>query len=389
MKILFWHRKQKQNARGEAPIYCRITINGIRGTDFTTDVFCKTGHFNAGKQEIIDDEIGNLKLATIKHKINTIYLELENKSETITPNIIRDILKGNRKMNITFMNLMDEFREYREKQVGLGEIKEGTLERCYVAIKNMVLFLTENSMKSIPIEMVSPKLINDFYYWIQERKKTGPEYATKTIHIFKAMMNYAILNNYIKHNSLLALRFKRGPKKRIEFLRPEEIEVLKRKKFQSERLQQVADLFLLQCFTGFAYADLAEFRPEQHIETDKKGREWIIKARAKNEEESVLPYFPEAKAIVEKYMNISLTGVSLKLPVISNQKYNAYLKEIGDICGFRINLTTHIGRKTFGTIALNQGYSIESVSKMLGHTDIKTTQKHYAVILKQRILNES
>lgn len=87
-------------------------------------------------------------------------------------------------------------------------------------------------------------------------------------------------------------------------------------------------------------------------------------------------------------MNISLTGVSLKLPVITNQKYNAYLKEIRDICGFRINLTTYIGRKTFGTIALNQGYSIESVSKMLGHTDIKTTLKHYAVVLKKRIVEE-
>lgn len=196
------------------------------------------------------------------------------------------------------------------------------------------------------------------------------------------------MNNYIKSDVLLSLRFKLSTKKKIEYLKPEELEFLQNRKFISERLQQVSDLFLLQCYTGFSYADLAEFNPDLHIETDKKGREWIIKARAKNEIESVLPYFSDAKAIVEKYLKVNLTGITLKLPVITNQKYNSYLKEIGAILDFKINLTTHIGRKTFGTIALNNGYSIESVSRMLGHTDIKTTQKHYAVVLKTRVMKE-
>lgn len=133
---------------------------------------------------------------------------------------------------------------------------------------------------------------------------------------------------------------------------------------------------------------LSEFISEFHFETDRRVREWILKIRAKNEEESVLPYFPDAKVIVEKYLKVNLTGLTLNLPVITNQKYNSYLKEIAAICGFSVNLTTHISRKTFGTIALNQGYSIESVSRMLGHTDIKTTQKHYATILKIRVINE-
>lgn len=76
------------------------------------------------------------------------------------------------------------------------------------------------------------------------------------------------------------------------------------------------------------------------------------------------------------------------MPAISNQKYNSYLKEVGEILGFKTKITTHIGRKTFGTIALNDGYSIESVSKMLGHSNIKTTQAHYAVVLKKRIVGD-
>lgn len=389
MKILFWHRKNKQNARGQAPIYCRITINGVRGTDFTTNVFCSVDSFNAGKQLINNDDIGNMKLANMKHRINTIFLELENKGETITPNILRDYLQGKRVLSLTFWQLMIEYQEHRLRQVQLGEITDSTLRKCKDTIKNMCMFLTQKQQKQIPLKMVSAKLANEFYYWLQEFKKTGAEYAAKSIQIVKAMFNYAILNDYLKFNVLTSIRFKRGQRKRIEYLSPEELSILKLHKFSSVRLQQTADLFLIQCYTGFSYADLADFRPTEHIEKDSKGREWIMKPRAKNGLDSVLPYFPEAKMLVQKYTRTDLIGLVLELPVLSNQKYNSYLKEIGSILGIKTKLTTHIGRKTFGTIALNDGYSIESVSKMLGHTNIKTTQSHYAVVLKKRIVGEN
>jgi integrase len=184
------------------------------------------------------------------------------------------------------------------------------------------------------------------------------------------------------------LRFKRGRKKNIEFLKPEELERLKAHKFASERLQQVVDLFLLQCFTDFSYSDLDNFDPKFHVEKEENGREWIVKPRSKNGTESVLPFIPEAKEICLKYYVTTLQGKKLNLPLITNQKYNFYLKEIGEIQDYCITLTTHVGRKTFGTIALNKGYSKESVSKMLGHSNIKTNQQHYAVVLKKRIVGE-
>lgn len=94
------------------------------------------------------------------------------------------------------------------------------------------------------------------------------------------MINFAILNDYIKFNSLTSIRFKRGPRKKIEYLQPEEVKQISSHKFASSRLQQVADLFVLQCYTGFSYADLAGFYPG-HLESDENGREWIIKPRVK------------------------------------------------------------------------------------------------------------
>jgi len=225
---------------------------------------------------------------------------------------------------------------------------------------------------------------------MQANKKAGQNHSSKTLQIFKGILNYAVRKEYLNHNRLLSCNFKRGQPKKIEFLTIEEVRALSLKKFVSCRLQQVADLFLFQCYTGFAYADLHNFNLD-HIETiynihkgKRKITQWINKPRTKNNQLSTLRLMLGAKKIILKYLDLDLMGKkTIKLPVISNTKYNSYLKEVGDIMGFKTVLTTHIGRKTFGTIALNNGHRIEEVSAMLGHTNIKTTQRHYAVILRK------
>jgi integrase/recombinase XerD len=388
MKILFWHRKNKINSRNEAPIYCRITINGNRGNDFSTNVFCPISYFDSKKQIIIDNEIENIKLQSIKHKLNLLYIELTNKNENVHANLLKQYFQGKKSIQFTIGDLMNDYLEHRLQIVKNGEITEATLQKCRITLKNFNNFLTENSIKNTPINGLNSKLGMDFYYWLQKSLNTGLAYAAKSMQVIKAMLNYAILNEYIKYNPFQALRFKRGQRKKIEYLTPEEIKKIALFNFKSERLQQVSDLFLLQCYTGFSYSDLGNFNSKKHIEIDIKGREWIVKPRTKNGYDAVLPYFPEAKFIIEKYTSVDQFGLKMFLPQISNQKYNAYLKEIGEILGIETKLTTHIGRKTFGTIALNNGYSIESVSRMLGHSNIKTTQTHYAVILKERIFEE-
>ncbi len=390
MKILFWIRKKQINARGECAIYCRITINKQRGNDFSTGIFTPiTGGFNAKTQQFENNEIANIHLNNLKHKIHTIYLDLENKGIFITPSLIGEYIKGKKTINKTLVNLMSEYLEFRKKQIAIGEIKDASYINSVKTVKNINLFLASTQQRQIEVQQISPKIAQQFYYWLQTNKNTGAEYAAKSVQIVKAIINYAVINDYIQASPLNAIRFKRGERKKIEFLQPMEVELLQLHKFASQRLQQVADLFLLQCYTGFSYADLAEFNPKTHIETDNTEKQWIIKPRFKNGIESVLPYSAKAKKIIDKYTSIDiLNEKTLKLPNITNQKYNAYLKEVGEILGFSVKLTTHIGRKTFGTIALNDGYSIESVSKMLGHTNIKTTQGHYAVVLRKRIVGE-
>ena len=160
---------------------------------------------------------------------------------------------------------------------------------------------------------------------------------------------------------------------------------LSTKDFKNERLSLVRDIFLFSCYTGLAYIDTQKLT-HQNINLGLDGNKWIFTKRQKTKTTSNIPLLPQAESIVEKYKdNKTCINSGKLLPVLSNQKMNAYLKEIADLCGIEKELTYHIARHTFATtVTLSNGVSIESVSKMLGHKSIKTTQ-HYAKILDSKV----
>ena len=150
----------------------------------------------------------------------------------------------------------------------------------------------------------------------------------------------------------------------------------------------VRDIFLFQCWTGLAFIDVSELKPE-HLVTDNEGNIWIRKARQKTKIMCNIPLLDIPLAILDKYKGYPLCEKKgTLLPVPCNQKANSYLKEIADFCGIKKNLTTHTGRHTFSTVVtLANNVSLENVSKMLGHTNTKMTQR-YAKVLDQSILRD-
>jgi site-specific recombinase XerD len=169
------------------------------------------------------------------------------------------------------------------------------------------------------------------------------------------------------------------------YLTEEEINTMMEKQFSTERLNRIKDIFLFSCFTGLAFADVASLR-KSDINFVMSGEKWILTKRQKTNSICNIPLLPPAEYIISKYENdpICLNTGKL-LPVSSNQKTNAYLKEIAAICGIDKELTFHIARHTFATtVTLTNGVSIESVSKMLGHKNLRTTQ-HYAKIIDKKV----
>ncbi len=169
------------------------------------------------------------------------------------------------------------------------------------------------------------------------------------------------------------------------FLLESELQMVADKKFATERLTQVRDVFLFCCFTGLAYADIKKLKMSQ-IRKGVDGEYWIFTNRQKTDERSAIPLLPVAIKLIERYANHPLRlNKDMPLSVPSNQKMNDYLKEIAGVCEIDKILTSHIARHTFATtVTLSNGVPIESVSKMLGHSSIRQTQ-HYAKILDVKV----
>ncbi len=161
-----------------------------------------------------------------------------------------------------------------------------------------------------------------------------------------------------------------------------------KKQFSIERLDQVRDSFLFSCYTGLAYVDVKKLKRSE-IEKGIDGKLWIYTHRQKTDSLSRIPLLQTALGIIKKYEeHPQCIADDLLLPVISNQKMNAYLKEIADVCGIDKLLTFHIARHTFATtVTLNNGVPIETVAKMMGHSSIKTTQI-YAKVLDHKISDD-
>ena len=191
----------------------------------------------------------------------------------------------------------------------------------------------------------------------------------------KRYINEAIKFELIDKDPYSGLHFERGKHQIRKYLTEDELKKIIEAEIPSKTVRQVRDLFVFQSYTGISYADLAKFDFKKDI-TKKNGKMVIHDVRQKTEETYFIVLLSPALEVLEKYKFI--------LPVISNQQYNLRLKIVADYAKIDKNLTVHMARHTFATMCLNNGVKIENVSKMLGHSNIKTTQE-YAKVLNSEV----
>lgn len=369
-KILLYLSKKKINKKGESPIYCRITVKGKR-SEISTGVFTSLNKWDNGK--IKGSETQNSLLEKILSGINEIKNKFVFNNLEFTAEIIKQayLYKSPILPCITVQQLFDEFFESEKKRINK---QSETLTYYKRRIKPFLAFLAEKKSKGIAITEIKPRLADELTDWLLITKNYNPNYALKIIQISKMMFQFALKKQYVTMNPFGFVKIK-GKQKPLIVLTKEELNSIMNHKFAIARLQQVADLFLLQCFTGMAYVDLMNFNKKTHLQNG-----FICINRQKSETESLIPVLPQTRSLFEKY--------GYEIPVISNQKYNSYIKEVAEIVGIEKPLTTHVGRKTCGSILLNEGVSIEVVSRILGHRDTKITQHIYARVNELRITRE-
>jgi integrase/recombinase XerD len=379
LSVLFLQHGKGNTVR----LYCRITLNGIRAkSDFTTGISCDPKAWNAAKQQLKNQNEKNAQLRQIEADIRELYLSVKESGVEPSADLLKTKYTEKRPDN-SILALADRFIEERKELVNI-DISSITLKRYRTDRNHLSDYLESIGRKNLMITEIDTAFAEDFLYWSKTKKKYTHNYIVKhCIGTLKQFLNYAVSRNLLQKNPLQFFRLKQEKPKLPIYLEINELDSLCKEEFTNPSFQRAADLFIFQCHTGFAYADLKQFDYQQHtfINSDN-GERWIRIQRQKTDEPSILPLFAPAKRILEKYGN--------KLPVISNQKYNAYLKIVGDILNFSKTISSHIGRKTFAMIAANsEGVSLDVVSRMLGHADMRMVQQVYARILPKKIAQET
>ena len=385
--ILFYLQRNKVTKDGKAPIYLRITVNGKRSQiSIKRKISINKWNNEAGTVIGTTLEVKELNryLNSLEHRVFKIQQKLLDDNRKITALLIKNIFTGKDENQKMLLKIFQDHNNQVEKLVG-KDFAPRTLERYKTAKKHVQAFIKlEYKLEDINVKDVNHKFIHGFEYYLKTERNCSHNTAIKYITNFKKIIRIAYGNDWISKDPFYNWKARLKTIDR-EFLSKEEIQKLVEKELTIKRLDQVKDIFIFSCFTGLAYADVKKLA-KNDIVISIDGDRWIKTKRTKTNTRSNIPLLANAEAILEKYSeHPDVVQSQFLLPVLSNQKMNAYLKEIADVCEINKNLTFHLARHTFATtVTLTNGVPIESVSKMLGHKSLKTTQ-HYAKILDRKV----
>ncbi|MBU3926710.1 MAG: site-specific integrase [Bacteroidetes bacterium] len=380
--VLFYIKRTKKLKDGTSPIFARITVNGQR-TEFGMQLSIAETLWNKDKGRANgsskDSRIINSEIESAYLKLHEKRAEIERSGIEVTAQGIKNEYFG---INESRRTLLEVFSEHNDRCKSLVDIDfaQGTYERyvaCYGHVKRFMSFMYHKN--DIPLVEITPVFIRDFEFYLKTERKCAHNTTTKYIKNFQKIIRIALANGWMKVNPFSNIKFHLDEVD-MDFLTEQELNVLLNKELTIERLQQVKDVYLFCCFTGLAFVDVKSL---VYTDIEKKdGKLWIKKRRQKTKNWCNIPMLEPAVHIMNKYRSHPLCQKNgTVLPVLTNQKMNAYLKEIADVCGINKNLSTHTARHTFATtVTLANQISIEVVSKMLGHSSINMTKKYARVV---------
>lgn len=391
--VLFWVFKSRAK-EGRAPIYARITVNGQK-VDFGVKRTAPLELWDAKAGKAIGklEEARQINhfLELIRKNIFDAYQDLLIEKAELTAKTIRDRYLGieEKPEDKKLLELVDYHNE-RNRNV----LEWGTLKNYFTTRKYIELFITDRLRKAdVPLCQLDFKFLSDFEYFLRayrpvdHQKPMGNNTVMKHIERLRKVVTMGVNLDWIEKDPFTRFR-KRVDKVDRGFLTSEELVAIENKSFGIERIRLVRDLFIFSCYTGLAYQDVMLLTPDQVV-NGIDGKKWISTKRVKTSIQVNIPILPKAMEIIELYSrHPKAINKGTLLPTISNQKLNSYLKEIADLCGITKNLTFHLARHTFATtVTLTNGVPIETVSKLLGHTSIRTTQV-YARIVETKLSHD-
>jgi site-specific recombinase XerD len=388
--VLFYIKRSKLLKDGQAPVYLRITVDGqmaeISLKRSVNPSIWDTAR-NKAKGNSFDAQELNDYLNSARAQVFNHYKQLQESGRLTNAKILRNAFLGLGEKQWTLKELFSEHNANMKMLVG-KEYSPLTLQRFEAGLKHVLIFMKlQYNSQELALSEIDNKFITRFEFYLKATAKCQHNSAMKHVKALKKIIRIALANDYIRKDPFINYRITQKEVER-NCLTENELRIIFEKSLTIERISVIRDLFLFQCYTGLAYRDLAELTPD-NIQKGIDGRIWIYTRRRKTDVPCHIPLLPIAEKILAKYENHSCVFFTNKLfPVPSNQKMNAYLKELADLCEIKKKLHTHLARHTYATtVTLSNGIPMETVSKLLGHRKIQTTQV-YAKVLDDKISAE-
>lgn len=375
---------------GESPIYLRVTINGSQST-ISTGRSVKNNAWRI-KQGRVKDSYQNATqinnhLETLQAKTYKEYSRFEKQGVNPSAKRLIDAISGRGEDIHTLLQAYGYHNKKMAAQVGHG-ISAGSFKNHRVTSRHLQQFIpTFCNSQDISLNEVNGRFISEFDHYLRVKKNNSQNGSMKNLVRLKKIILMSINNDWMVKNPFRAYKIKFKKTDRV-YLNAEELKRFEEFMLPSLKLNKVQDIFVFSCYTGLAYTDVKALTSENLI-TGVDGNAWLIGKRGKSGVRFTMPLLPKAVMLLKKYqVNENDEPKVVIFPVMSNQKMNEYLKVIAKLCGINKLISFHSARHTFATtVTLVNGVPIETVSKMLGHTDLSTTQI-YARVIDEKIATD-
>ena len=383
-KVLFYVKKGSAKPNGNLPLMCRLTVDGeIKQFSCKMDV---SPHLwdvknNRASGKSAEAQRINRAVDKIRVEVNRRYQELMQTDGYVTAAKLKDAYLGIGIKQETLLKLFEQHNAEFAKKVGHSRAK-GTFTRYQTVCKHIREFLPHAyKREDIPLKELNLTFINDFEYFLRTVKKCRTNTVWGYMIVLKHIISIARNDGRLPFNPFAG--YINSPESvNRGYVTKEEIHTMMNTEMPDKTHELVRDLFLFSVFTGLAYSDVKNLTTD-NLQTFFDGNLWIITRRKKTNTESNIRLLDVPKKIIEKYEGMAKNNKVFPMP--SNTICNKKLKAIAELCGIKTHLTYHVSRHSAATtILLSNGVPIETVSRLLGHTNIKTTQI-YAKITAQKI----
>lgn len=392
--VSFWERKSDSaDTPKEASVICRLTYKG-KCKNYSTGIRCTRGDLDRATLTIKDNSVGTLAIQDLKGRLQGAFAEMRLTGRKIDFEAIWAVGHG-LTLNIQTPSVaacFELFMRQEQQRLVTKEISKAVIEKIGAWHKNILEYVRVHYGQNAPLDCITPADGKRLLIYLKTTVGYGHNHASNTVQHFKRVLNYALENEWIERNPLMNYR-RKLEQLMGDILTEEEMAMLEGFKLFAPALDHIRRAFMFQCYTGLNYSELLAATIDDVMVDDKTKCCYIKVYRTKTQKTSGLPQLipltEQAAQIMDSFKEHPLRlKKKMLVPIISNQKYNIYLKQLAGVVGLKTHLTSRVARRTAATYYLNKGAELLSVSAMLGHSNTNMTQKHYAKTLPSRVIED-